>query len=271
MVPVPPTDYAAHHPARRPGQVWVSGLELHPVDSVQDPPHLPKGVHRLLHAADVLAAPYDVDCEVVDPYALGEDVLDAVGLGHYCHVRADALLEHVDGPDAALKLPYDRGEDKVSPQPGAGPLDGEGGHEHRRDPRLHVVDPGAPEPVPLHPRLEGVPLPTLGDGVYVQVAVEHHAPACAVPLEAGYDLPPPRLYLLDFYLFESVLLVPVDHEVYCRPLPLGQAGASYQVRGQVDDLFLPEVVEHFQSCSLLSNPHTHLGFKRGKRLVCSVA
>ena len=167
-------DNRAHVDAGKAGEVGAGFVgEVHVADGGDGLAHVGDGVDGLLLAADVAGVSEYVDGHFQDAGVDGDHVFGAEGFGDDGHVGEGAVLDEVGGADTALKLADDAGEDKVAFQFRAGESYGLSGGNHGGDAGLHVADASAKDAVSFNGRSPGVAFPAHGEGVHVDMAVEH--------------------------------------------------------------------------------------------------
>src|SRR5262249_30479942 len=121
-------------------------------------------------------------------------------------------------------------------------LEGEGGEDARGDAGLHVEDAVAEDVAVGDPRRERIARPPAGQGIDVDVAVQHDGAPPSRPGEPGYRLLAPRLDLLQFG-GEALIAQIVGEPLRARRLLGREGGDADQLRGEADDLLLVDAVE----------------------------
>src|SRR5262249_26904697 len=144
---------------------------------------------------------------------------------------------------AALRLPSDTGHDQVAAEGEPGAPDRFGRHDHRCYAALHVLDAMAVEPPTLHAGRPRIARATEHQGIDVEVAVEHEAPAAPRSAERGDGLKPPRFHLLKLHVVATSLEVS-GQEAGDRRLVGTKARDPDEFPGELDDLTLVQFRQH---------------------------
>ncbi len=190
--------------------------------------HLEDGIH----AVDILSGrmlTHDVEREIRHARMLGDHVMGAVGFGDDRDIGLVALVEEVSGAQAALQLGDDARDDEVTRQSDPRFSDGFSGVNHRRQAAFHVPAARPIELVALDPGLEGVARPARGQGVDVQMSVEHEASASPRTLQGRHRLEPSPLHFLQLHL------VPPSGKIACEPA--GDGGLLADEAGNANERF----------------------------------
>ena len=140
------------------------------VDGVDGPQHQGNGVDPV-HILARRVPPPDVQGKHRHSAVLGHNVVGPVRLGNDGGVGLVTPVDQVFGSHAALELTQYASDHDVSGQTHPGSAYCLGCVDHSRHAAFHVAYAGAVEAVALFPRIEGIPGPTGGQRVDVQVAV----------------------------------------------------------------------------------------------------